>query len=44
VALGRPPDAAPPLQTARALFQELGAEPSVRAVDDLLARATSMSA
>jgi tetratricopeptide (TPR) repeat protein len=44
VELGRPHEAGPPLQTARELFQELGAEPSVRAVDDVLARATSMTA
>jgi hypothetical protein len=44
LALGRPHEAVAPLQTARTLFQELGAEPSVRAVDDVLGRATSMSA
>jgi class 3 adenylate cyclase/tetratricopeptide (TPR) repeat protein len=44
VALDRPNEAALPLQTARALFQELGAEPSVLRADDLLARATSMTA
>jgi hypothetical protein len=44
VALGRPQEATPPLRTARELFQELGAEPSVRRTDDLLARSTSVSA
>ena len=44
VALDRPHEAALPLQTARTLFQELGAEPSGLRVDDVLARATSMTA
>jgi class 3 adenylate cyclase/tetratricopeptide (TPR) repeat protein len=44
VALGRPQEATPPLRTARELFQELGAEPSVRRTDDLLAHSTSVSA
>ena len=44
VTLGRPHEAAAPLQAAREIFQGLGAEPSVRRADDLLARATSMTA
>jgi tetratricopeptide (TPR) repeat protein len=44
IALGRPHEATPRLQEARALYQDLGAAPSVGRVDDALARATSVSA
>jgi class 3 adenylate cyclase/tetratricopeptide (TPR) repeat protein len=44
IALGRAHEAAAPLQAAREIFQRLGAEPSVLRADDLLARATSMTA
>ena len=44
LALGRPHEATARLQEARALYQDLGAAPSVGRVDDALARATSVSA
>ncbi len=44
LALGRPFDSTAPLTAALDLFKRLGATPSVDRVDEILARATSMSA
>ena len=44
VALDRPGEATTALQAARELFQQLGANPGVERMDDLLGRATSRTA